>query len=577
MLRASLGFLVTSCIGQLQWSWYLEARPLNDVVLFHEAANGTFGPARWLWDKRLRQPLTALGAMISIVALAIDPFIQQLIHAADCSRTLSNDIPASVPRTNHFNQNGRDNSLKPHLLQMILDSLNTFQNVTDFECSTGNCTFRNTYSSLAFCSQCSDRSSEVVVDEQCSVASFATETSDAIFNQGPCNVSEEQRDTTLWNLTTSWPPFDVNFYYSQALNVSGTSPAPTVFSIQAEEQITNTLLYSEPIQPISFILCMGAMILPRTTPGAVEAMALPRRINETIVEESNLDQIWGFGEPEIYINGIDEVESLIGLLDLQFVTDSDRRSLVEDGYDLVNARRWLPYNITFHPSNPVKASSPFPESLLANDCLYIIGPFFIEGFGLEILWPYLVGNVTRNFIEEDGPDFGYVFEGTPQLLHLYDLGNVSTESIRDTCNSKQLTLWARSNGEPGYSGRAEGDVDHYAVRVRVTWAWITLPAALVGLALVMLALTVATTARRAVPMLELFPLAVLQCGPAGHKWVDRDLLAANASKAGKTPSCHDGSVDGMSRLASQISVQLLEQDGKYQLCQVGVRAKKVQH
>lgn len=625
MLRASLGFLVTSCIGQLQWSWYLEARPLKDVVLFHEAANGTFGSARWLWDKRLRQPLTALGAMISIIALAIDPFIQQLIHAADCSKALSNDMPATVPRTNFLNQG--DNSLKTYPLPTILDGLNTFKNLTDFECSTGNCTFENTYTSLAFCDQCSDRSSQVVVDEQCSVGYFNVQCSDGSLGEicsvvpfatgrGPCNLDEEDRVTILWNLTTRWPPFDVNFYYDPTLlNLSGTNPTTEVFSIQAQEQYINVSASDQIPQGLQFgaILGYSDSAIFRTDPtnyyyplhgcddsatndtwrcrgyGAAECILRPcvrtyscsieaGRVNETIVEESSLDQVWGFGDPNLGASDLPH-NPLLSLLDLHCITDVDRGHLIDNGYDLENAGRWLSYNTTFNASNPVNASSSFPESLLANECLYIIDPSFIESFWVETLWPFLMGNVTRDLPELRSRTFMYVFEGREQLLQLYNSGNVSMESIRDTfANLAQaLTLWVRSNGDPVHSRRAEGDVIHYAVCVRVTWAWISLPAALAGLALMMLALTVATTARRAVPMWKLFPLAVLLCGPAGQNWVDRDLVAANTSKTGKTSSGGDGSVDDMSRLASRISVQLLEQDGKYQLCQVGVRSKSVQH
>lgn len=637
VLRACIAFLVTSCIGQLQWSWYLEARPLKDVVLFHEAANGTLGSVRWLWVNRLRQPLTALGAMISIVALAIDPFIQQLVHAVDCSKTLSNDMRATVPRTNFLHKGDDDSSGKSYLLPTTLDGLSTFQNLTDFECSTGNCTFENTYTSLAFCSQCSDRSSEVVVDEQCSVTSFRYQCSGGSLyemcsnepfatGRGPCNLVKRDtgtRDTVttynltaLWNLTTHWPPFDVNFYYDASLSPSSNNQATEVFSIQAQEQYLNVSSpYGQVPQGLQFgaILGYSDAAIFRKDPtnsynplvgcddsltndtwrcrgyGAAECVLRPclrtyscsieaGRVNETIVEESSLDQIWGFGDPNLGDTTL-PYDPLLSLLDLHCITDADRRHLLDNGYDLENAGRWLPYNTTFNTSNSVNASSPFPESLLANNCLYIINPSFIETFRIGTLWPFFIGNVTRTLPERYNPTFGYVFEGREKLLQLYNSGNVSMESIRDTfANLAQaLTLWVRSNGDPGHSRRAQGDVLHYAVCVRVTWAWIALPAALTGLTLVMLALTVATTARRAVPMWKLFPLAVLLCGPAGQNWVDPDLLAANTSRADKTSSFDDGSVDGMSKLASTISVQLREQDGKYQLCQVGVRSKNVQH
>lgn len=624
VLRACIAFLVTSCIGQLQWSWYLEARPLKDVVLFHEAANGILGCVRWLWINRLRQPVTALAAMISIVALAIDPFIQQLVHAADCSKTLSNDLPATIPRTNYLNLGSGVDSSGTSFLPTILDGLNKFQNLTDFECLTGNCTFRNTYASLAFCSQCSDRSSEVVLDEQCTVQSFDKQCTVEFFgefcsveattvDQGPCNLVEGDRKTKLRNLTTSWPPFAVNFYYDPSLDVSVTNPAPTVFSIQAKGQYFNVSSSDQVPRGLQFgaILGYSDSAIVREDPtnsyaplracddsatndtwrcrgfGAAECVLQPcvrtyscsieaGRINETIVEESSLDQIWGFWDPFLGDSNLLHAP-LLGLLDLHCVTDADRRNLIENGYDVDNAGRWLSYNTTLNASNPVNTSSPFPESLLANDCLYIINPNFIEAFWVETLWPFLIGNVTRNLPELQSRAFGYVFEGREKLLQLYNSGNVSMESIRDTFTNlaQALTLWVRSNGDPRHSRRAEGDVLHYAVCVRVTWAWITLPATLVALALAMLALTVATTARRAVPMWKLFSLAVLLCGPAGDNWVDQGLLAANISKEGKASSWDDNSVDGMSKLASKIPVQLFEQDGKFQLRQVGVRSKEV--
>lgn len=395
--------------------------------------------------------------------------------------------------------------------------------------------------------------------------------------------------------------------------MSDTNPPPEVFSIQAQGQYLNVSASDQFTQGLQFgaILGYSDSAIFRTDPttnyyslhgcddsatndtwrcrgyGAAECLLKPcvrtyscsvqaGRVNETIVEESSLDQIWGVGDPYLEDTNLPH-NALLVLLDLHCITDADRRNLFEHGYDLENAGRWLSYNATFKALSPVNASSPFSESLLANECLYIIDPSFIEAFWVETLWPFLIGNVTRNLPELQSHAFGYVFEGREKLLQLYNSGNVSMESIQDmfTNLAQALTLWVRSNGEPGYSRRAEGEVLHYAVCVRVTWAWISLPVALACLALVMLALTVATTARRAVPMWKLFPLAVLLCGPAGDKWVDQDLLATHITKADKTSSCEDGSVDGMSRLASKISVQLLEQDGKYQLCQVGVRSKDV--
>lgn len=623
-LKACLGFLVTSCIGQLQWSWYTEARPLRDVVLFYEAAHGIFGSMKWLWVNRMRQPLTALGALITLVALATDPFTQQLARAVDCSELLSNGIPASVPRTNYLklDQYLPTDTLHP----TILAGLDTFPNLTDFKCSTGNCTFRNTYSSLSFCSRCSDRSSEVVIEEQCRVVSTVSVTSNPIYHQdpGPCNSSEDNMSTYFWNITSSWPPYHLNFYYQdrnvydEDQNVSGPGQTPDVFSIQSPAQQMDTvesaqhlrfgvtLGYSDsassridPTWAAAFPLsgcddsstndswsCRGygaasCVIQPcvRTYSCSIEA----GRVEETMVEESNLDQIWGFNETALGFSFQNAHPPLLGLLDLQCITDADRGDLVKNGYDIDTTSRWLSYNVSFDPSTSfVNASSSFPESLLANDCLYIIDSDFLLQLQSEYLRPIFVGPVVRMVpAREDShiqiADLKFVFTGKEQVLRLYNSGNVSMESLSEKFENlaQALTLWTRSNGDPRYSRRAEGDVIHYAVCVRLTWAWISLPAALAGLSLVMLALTVATTTRTAAPVWKLFPLAVLLRGPAGDDWLDRDMLAATADEADKAFNPEDGSVDGMLELASRVSVQVLQQNGRYQLRQVGVRSEEV--
>lgn len=401
------------------------------------------------------------------------------------------------------------------------------------------------------------------------------------------------------------------------MTATGVTQAPEVFSVQAQKEYVNVATYGPVLQGLQFGAILGysdAAIFRRDPTdgldslhgcddsatndtwrcrgyGAAVCVLQPcvrtyscsieaGRINETVVEETNVDQIWGFGDPGITTSDdIPVAKVLFGLLDLQCITDGDRKNLIENGYDLDNVGRWLSYNTSFFPPpSPTNSTAPFPESLLANDCLYILEPFFISSLWLDILSPLLVGNVTRSLARAPASAFGYAFEGTEQLVHLYNSGNISMASISDKfANLAQaLTLWVRANGEAGYSRRAEGDVLHYAVCVRVTWAWIALPAALAGFGLVLFALTVATTARRAVPMWKLFPLAVLLCGPAGEGWVDWDLLAADTSKAGKTSVRDDGCVEGMSRLASRISVQLHVQDGKYQLRQLGRRLQKVQ-
>jgi len=110
----------------------------------------------------------------------------------------------------------------------------------------------------------------------------------------------------------------------------------------------------------------------------------------------------------------------LSLLDLQCITDADRRNLVENGYDIDNTGPWLSYNVAFDPSTPVNALSSFPESMLPNDCLDIIDMDFIGYLGYGILSPILIGSVTRS---PDtvcvGPEYNlHRQEASPPILQL---------------------------------------------------------------------------------------------------------------------------------------------------------------
>ncbi|KAI0468549.1 hypothetical protein F4859DRAFT_490727 [Xylaria cf. heliscus] len=152
VMKASMLLILASGIGQLQWSWFLHPRPLKDVVRYHEAAEGPLGSLGWLYRHHIRQPLTALAAVIIIAAVAVDPFIQQLVKPVDCKRFENEDLRASIPRTNYLSYD--INSFPSDLLGYLASGYYTPQNLSNFTCSTGNCTFNTEYSSLAYCSLC---------------------------------------------------------------------------------------------------------------------------------------------------------------------------------------------------------------------------------------------------------------------------------------------------------------------------------------------------------------------------------------------------------------------------------------
>lgn len=164
-LRASVGFLVASCIGQLQWAWFTTKRPMYDIVLYNKANRSAWGSLTLLWNHHVKQPLTALGCMILILSAVIDPFIQQLTRPGDCIVVISGQ--ARLPRTSY--------PKLPGIGQVESDMMNAVNfgiagtNVIEVDCATGNCTFSETYGTVGWCSYCEDSSADLSFESFCSL------------------------------------------------------------------------------------------------------------------------------------------------------------------------------------------------------------------------------------------------------------------------------------------------------------------------------------------------------------------------------------------------------------------------
>lgn len=84
--KSSLLFLVAESIGQLKWAWFFQTgkdkkehkRPLQDIQSFDGASRGPMGSLTILFG-HMRLSLVSLGAVITLLSLAMDPFIQQII------------------------------------------------------------------------------------------------------------------------------------------------------------------------------------------------------------------------------------------------------------------------------------------------------------------------------------------------------------------------------------------------------------------------------------------------------------------------------------------------------------------
>ncbi|KAL2006985.1 hypothetical protein VTN00DRAFT_8423 [Thermoascus crustaceus] len=158
VLGIGLMMPIAEVISQAKWIWFTERpRRLADFEAFDSASRGSFGSLQFLLKTR-GGILASAAAFLTILALAIDPFTQQIISYQ--SRLVAAG-GATVPRSISYNSYsfGSILAIKDITLPMkaaIYNGIfNTDQSLFSIspDCPTGNCTWP-TFSSLGVCSQC---------------------------------------------------------------------------------------------------------------------------------------------------------------------------------------------------------------------------------------------------------------------------------------------------------------------------------------------------------------------------------------------------------------------------------------
>ena len=71
---------VGEALGQLKWLWFSrQAHTLQDFQAFDDASRGPWGAFQLILSTRAKAKLALWGALITLIALAMDPFTQQVV------------------------------------------------------------------------------------------------------------------------------------------------------------------------------------------------------------------------------------------------------------------------------------------------------------------------------------------------------------------------------------------------------------------------------------------------------------------------------------------------------------------
>lgn len=481
ILKSSMLLVAAEGLSQLKWRWFERDRPLKDLVNYDDASRGPWGSLTLLWRLRGRQLVSSCGAFITVAALIIDPFAQQVIATYDC-RIPAESIVATIPRTNNYDKSAPHTGAGLGLLDLGMQNsinsgiFNPGRSVA-FDCPTGNCTFTSSYHTVGYCSKCDDTTNELYVQTESSKYNTTSWT----ITLPATSASTSQNVSAVMHGTASGGTSDY-------LLLKSSGGRTDIVMGRATSNISSSCADTCPsLDNQNYEKCdanwkdvqWGCAGLPGSTGiGAAQCSLFPcvrtykaevdgGRWSERLISVATE---WGFAA--IYGS----------MVDVECLNAQDQQSLTDAGYDFKDMA-WMPYNISIDPSSGNFSSRPerftnLTKGAVSGKCIYQYGGIAINSIG-AFLATFLNGTIKPG-------SYSYDIQGSAQLQAIYNVGNLTFDRVNETWRnmSDSITTYIRQNGNANFSAPATGQAFRDQTCVNIRWPFLAYPAALVLLAII---------------------------------------------------------------------------------------------
>lgn len=477
ILKAAAVVPLAGGISQAKWLWYAKPRPLRDIETFDDASRGPWGSLLLLFDLRPHY-LASLGAFLTVVALAVDPFTQQVLQTQECMR-LDASAVARIPRANVYDRNGEkvagthgENSIYLPMAASIYSGLiSPSANASALiapVCPSGNCTFPETdgrsYQSLAMCHECEDITQLV--------------------------KNRTRSASSLFNFTLPSGP-----YLATSLALSATTKNSTPI---ADDRVFNLemVMYTNQSGPLALTGPPQDVRLLGARCGLFPCVkTYSAHISKHVLQEHELSSVKiPRDNQRMFTLALDQA---IRNGTVRSCASAEDTAPARDG----RASEWpagdCTWYVTYQSSwstetaisyNPLRIQNlrPLTEPTIRR---LSQGPEYAMRLLLESLFE---GKTLQYTIS---PMMASV--GDPWLRNIYHNGAANLDTITQFMRglADAITGQMRAEGHGGTAGWAEGIVLVDRTCVRVNWPWLAFPAALLVLVVGFLGLTVAATLR----------------------------------------------------------------------------------
>ncbi|KAH7091082.1 hypothetical protein FB567DRAFT_264387 [Paraphoma chrysanthemicola] len=454
--KAALILPVSESIGQLKWLWFGQDVPLWDFHLFDAASRGPWGSFMLLLRTRMRH-LVSLGALVTVLALAFEPFFQQIVtypeRLAQAGSGMAFAATTYIP-DRPFLTRGQSKSNSP--MGMAVDIAFNMPNDTrgppPSTCPTGTCTWP-TYSTLGVCHECQDVSFNLEY--------FCYNTS-ATSNKMVQNLTRPQGGVLVNNpcgyIFKNWFLIGTDFSTFRNLTITSLSAiAVSTFDSRDFRPYANSTSYENATLPV-------ANFYVAYTPGGPAAAM---RNDTPILLECLLS----------WCAKTIEMKSTNGTISEKVVESTIITTNTSDKFGYAPVTATFGSNTTFKIDNG--STQVLRDRILSNLPLYLYQDPQYEFGPTPGLW---------NFHQVAPYDFN------PYL-------SLVTNAITHNLQSRS------SNTVPveGIAWRSERFV-------RVQWAWITLPAVSLAGSLILICATILKSRRNHAPVWKSSSLATLLHG-----------------------------------------------------------------
>ncbi|KAI1266820.1 hypothetical protein F5Y18DRAFT_380515 [Xylariaceae sp. FL1019] len=218
--KSALMVTVASCLSQLKWVYFDDTtRPLRHFELFEEASRGPWGSAVFSLVVHFRAKLALFGSIVTIVALAFEPFTQQIIafptrsipseQIADFGVTTAYDSGLGLLKTLTVFGLPIESKMQGAIMNGLYDN----QAPVKVQCSTGNCTW-DAFTTMALSAQCTNVSQDTTTTcnrvqasqtcEYITPAGFNISASSAAGQGGASYTLFNSSAASKWNRTMDW-------------------------------------------------------------------------------------------------------------------------------------------------------------------------------------------------------------------------------------------------------------------------------------------------------------------------------------------------------------------------------------